>query len=54
MPRRSSTPASKLNNEWISGPPLPARRRRFAPFENIRLQFEHHKTEISRPDHIGV
>jgi hypothetical protein len=33
---------------------LPARRRRFAPFDNIQLQFEHHKTEISRSGHIGV
>jgi hypothetical protein len=33
---------------------LPARRRRFAPFENIQLQFEHHKVEISSPGHMRV
>jgi hypothetical protein len=33
---------------------LPARRRRFAPFENIQLQFEHYKVESSSPGHMRV
>jgi hypothetical protein len=38
--------------DFMAAPPR--RRRRFAPFENIQLRFQHYKAEISSPGHMRV